>query len=275
MMFKAKNFILVHAMSRSGQHPVIDWIYHQFNDDRTFFNYMKLPIDNSFQTRSQYYFNEDKYFHILNNNWAKYGVLDEKLKEFKPETTELWKQIETKNKNLLMMNFENIDFTAPVISISLDKEVNSFSNIKNVLIVRDIFNYLASKIKMGRHFYPETNLACWKIHAREYLGITNVLPNKVLVNFNKWVQDIEYKKLICKQLDCDLFLPEWYQVSSFGGGSSFDHQQLNGQANKMKVLERWREYKDNKVFTDFLKDKELIELSEAIFGVIPGTETFK
>jgi len=40
----------------------------------------------------------------------------------------------------------------------------------------------------------------------------------------------------------------------------------------MKVLERWKDYKENETFLNIFKDQELVLLSEKIFGIIPGTE---
>ena len=273
----AKNIIFVHAMSRSGQHAVIDWIFNQFGNNKLFFNYMKMFSDiDPYTIRSQYYFNEDKYFHKLNENWKKHGVLDEKLKEFKPEKSELWRSICEDEKNLISMNFENIDFASHEQELkSFTKKFIAEEKFSNVLVVRDIFNFIASKMKMGRYFHPETNLACWKAHAHEYLGYTNSLRNKVLVNFNSWVSDINHRTSIYDQLNCDTFIPEWKDVSSFGGGSSFDKQKFNGGADSMKVTERWKEFIDNDEFKSYLRDKELIELSEKIFGHIQGTKILK
>ena len=48
----------------------------------------------------------------------------------------------------------------------------------------------------------------------------------------------------------------------------------DGKADKMKVLERWKHFVDNEIYKDIFKDKELVELSNAIFGETPGTEIF-
>ena len=59
----------------------------------------------------------------------------------------------------------------------------------------------------------------------------------------------------------------WNTVSTYGGGSSFDNQNIN--AGQMKVLERWRVYKNIEAYRNlFLNDKELVSLSEIIFGKI-------
>ena len=48
----------------------------------------------------------------------------------------------------------------------------------------------------------------------------------------------------------------WNTVSTYGGGSSFDNQNIN--AGQMKVLERWRGIKNIEAYRNlFLNDKEL------------------
>jgi hypothetical protein len=274
-MLKSKNVILVHGMSRAGQHPIIDWVYNQFDDDRLFLNYMFISDPLFFERRSQYYFNGKKYFYKINPNWEKYNVLEEKLKEFESETPEVLDQIDSSKMNLLMMNFENVNLYGSRGKINeFNTQFELISNFKNLLVVRDIFNYLASKIKMGRYFHPKENIEAWKTHAREYLGETDHLVNKTIVNFNQWTNDQNYRKIKSEELGCDTFLPEWNQVSSFGGGSSFNFLSYKENANKMAVLERWEEYQNNEQYRELLKDKELLKLSDSIFGHIPGTEIF-
>lgn len=266
--------IFINAMSRAGQHAVIDWIYAQFNPNKIFFNDMDVKwVNNFFENRTQYYFNNKKYYHSLNPNWEKYGVLEEKLREFEPETTYTWERLSKCDKKLILINFENLDFIDNLEDF--DRTSKQFSGeIVNVLVVRDIYNYVASKIKMGRHFYPDKDIPKWKVHAKEYLGKTNSLKNKVIVNFNKWTFDAEYKKELSKKLQTDVFLSTWKHVSSFGGGSSFDHMAMQDSGQKMKVLDRWKEFGSNDLFLSIMKDDELITLSNDIFGFIPGTEKF-
>ena len=53
-------------------------------------------------------------------------------------------------------------------------------------------------------------------------------------------------------------------------GSSFDGMNLKDNAQKMKVLHRWKEFKDDSEFVKVLNmDDELIELSRNIFGYFP------
>jgi hypothetical protein len=62
-------------------------------------------------------------------------------------------------------------------------------------------------------------------------------------------------------------------MSKYGPGSSFDKFKYKGQAYKMKVLERWKVFKEYPFYRSIFEDKELVELSNKIFGKIPGTDT--
>jgi hypothetical protein len=268
---KNKTVFLVFAVSRSGHHAVMDWIYNQFNNPKVFLNYVKYQ-DASFDNRTQYYANDKKYFRNLNANWEKYGVLEERLKEYSVEDVAA-KEILGNDKNLLMLNFENKSVS------SLDQSIEDFAKqfgentkVVPIIIARDIFNYLASKMKMGRYFFPERNLFAWKDHVRECLGLTNYLPNKVCINYNKWCVDMDYRKEVAEKLGVDTFIPEWNEVSSFGGGSSFDILKFKDNAKQMKTDERWKTYEHDEEYLSYLQDKELTDLSERYFGHIEGTE---
>ena len=42
----------------------------------------------------------------------------------------------------------------------------------------------------------------------------------------------------------------------------------------MKVLERWREMQQDPVYCNLFRDSELLELSERLFGTLPGSREF-
>ena len=273
------NLFLVIAMSRSGHHGVIDWIYEQFLPEKFFFNYCDFSDpDPLFTRRVQYYYNNRKYYAKISDSWIKYGLVEQKLKEFVPETEDVKTKILSVDSNLLMMNFENLN--PAKLPMSYDQYIKRFNPVKNslcILVIRDIFNFIASRVKSGRELTVKDlteNNAClrntvelWKIHAREYLGITNYLPQKVSVNFNKWFADVEYRKNLSKMLQVDNEILNWNTVSTYGGGSSFDDKNIN--ASKMKVLERWRLYENLEPYRNlFQNDIELVSLSEKIFGKI-------
>ncbi len=266
-------------MSRSGHHGVMDWIYEQFFPEKFFFNYCDFSNpDPLFTNRVQYYYNNRKYYAKISDSWIKYGLVEQKLKEFSPETEDIKTKILSADRNLIMMNFENLN--SAKLPMTPDQYIERFVPVKNaqhILVIRDIFNFIASRIKSGRELTLKdltensarltSTIELWKTYAREYLGITDYLPQKISVNFNKWFVDDEYRKNLSKMLSVDRDISNWNTVSTYGGGSSFDNQNTN--ASQMKVLERWRMYENMEAYRNlFLNDKELVSLSERIFGKI-------
>ncbi len=275
-----KNLFLVIAMSRSGHHGVMEWIYEQFGPEKFFFNYCDFSSpDSLFENRVQYHYNNRKYYSKISDSWVKHGLVKEKLKEFLPETRDIKTRIFNSEKNLLMMNFENLD--PAHLPMSVDDFANHFAPYKNrkcILILRDIYNFIASRIKSGRELtlqdiklksaaYAHT-ITVWKSHAREFLGMTNHLPDKITINFNTWFLDEDYRLELSKKLGCELEVAQWPKVSTYGGGSSFDGMKFKEDALKMSVLERWKEYDQDPIFETIKNDSELIALSERIFGKI-------
>jgi len=138
-----------------------------------------------------------------------------------------------------------------------------------ILVVRDPYNLFASRcsarftVRAGQL----TDLAklIWKGHAAEYLKRNHV---DICISYNQWFLDREYRKSIAQQLGLDYNEDRLQSVPEFGYGSSFDSCDYNGRASEMKVLERWKEHKENPEFLDFIRDPELEKLSKRIFGPV-------
>lgn len=139
-------------------------------------------------------------------------------------------------------------------------------DVSNLLILRSPENLFASRLRKGRlrdhPAYPHKpgahlvrSIETWKSHAREFLGRSNVLPNRVGVYFDLWFQSETYREEIASKLGLAYSPKAHGDVASFGGGSSFDGRTFDGAASKMKVLER----------AALLDDGER-ELLEAIVG---------
>lgn len=155
-----------------------------------------------------------------------------------------------------------------------------------VLLLRDPFNTVASRLKIGRDrpdngffrdmflrrgdgtaFFPEL----WKNYAREFLGELNCLgEGKVCINFNRWCREPVYRNemaLACgagREQGADAAVGE---VPGWGFGSSFDERAYHGRASEMDLENRWRLFEDDEEFRELTADPELRELSERIFGI--------
>jgi len=58
-------------------------------------------------------------------------------------------------------------------------------------------------------------------------------------------------------------------VPTSGKGSSWDKRTFDGRAQQMKVLERWKCYKNDKRYLELCSDPVLISLSERYFDFNP------
>jgi len=152
----------------------------------------------------------------------------------------------------------------------------------DVLILRDPFNTFASKLKRGKldHYSltkPEEKaklISLWKSYAKEYLGITHYLRHdKSIINYNRWFSDVDYRKNLAQKLGLKFTDKNFNKISRVGGGDAFNGLKFDGQAHKMKVLERWKHFTDHKLYRNIFKDRELVELSNKIFGPLQGAET--
>jgi len=144
------------------------------------------------------------------------------------------------------------------------------SHVHRVMILRDPWNMLASRITWGRKpkahaplCDPKHGRLLWVEYAREFLT-HRYCPSAVCVNYNRWVSDENYRASIGEKLS----LPDPHkaptEVSWFGGGSSYTA--CNVPAAEMPVLSRWRGMIHDKQFRSFALHPLLFNLGARIFG---------
>jgi hypothetical protein len=181
----------------------------------------------------------------------------------------------------------------------------------DVLIIRDPFNFFASRLKAlhsltGCKDLP-TIISSWTLAARRALAISSRQdPTRIVVSFNAWFASEAYRRTLSQCVLGSFDDDAMSKVTTFGGGSSFDgkrYDKLTGRAlirnwrkmitpahwgqarrhfrrllapnaRQMQVLERWRVMEDDPVFRAIFRDPEVLELSEALFGELPGTRRF-
>ncbi|NES83761.1 MAG: hypothetical protein F6K10_21415 [Moorea sp. SIO2B7] len=54
-------------------------------------------------------------------------------------------------------------------------------------------------------------------------------------------------------------------IKGYGGGSSFDGRNHDGQASQLKVLNRWQLFEHLEPFWQLFKDEKLLHYTERIF----------
>ncbi len=169
-----------------------------------------------------------------------------------------------------------------------DKWAGKSENRYDIVVLRDAFNFFASRFSLWyrdlRHPEHPVSKICvkkngdfvkikkmWKIYAKEYLCETNHLKhNKIVVNYNLWFASKKYRRELAKKLSID-FVDD--NLDMMMADSTFDLKRYGDLgARKLKVFDRWKSFAGNKLYKTIFADKELVELSNKIFGKIPGTE---
>lgn len=190
-------------------------------------------------------------------------------------------------KGTLIDNYENFEFYDEVMAL-LDPGrhvwVGESERFHDVLILRDPFNLLASRLRSSRALgrAPDQPLAkarrIWKPCAREFAGQTHYATRPVFISYNAWFTSPEYREDLARQLGLPSADKGLDRVAPYGPaawGGSFDGLAFDGKASQMKVLDRWREYQDDPAFRAQFQDDDLWTLSERIFGHLPDTELLR
>lgn len=216
------------GMSRSGNHPIIQWIMSQEKKEFIFFN------------------------DIRSENGNAYNVL---------------RQTKKRKADFVICSYEGNTFDEFYSSFPV-KNVKA-EGIKRIILLRDPFNLAASQyFYFGNISLPRragrTLSEIWKEHAKEYLGRTDKLENKIPISYNKWFIDKEYRKNIADQLGLKFTDKGINRVSNFAGGSSFDQMRYDGSAQEMKTLSRFETlfYSESAIVEMLLGDKELLALAK-------------
>jgi len=246
--------IRVFSMKRSGHHAIINWIIEQNKGPVVFGNQCRIKEDG----------NEKK-------------IIEGRKYYYHKDISSTFKN----HKDLFIYNFEDVELSKVSNLFNFRSRLIKGGVSYNVLIIRDPFNLFASRKKLKE---KKNNADCesnkkiielWKKHAKEALlnHPKFTLMKLIIINYNKWFVDKEYRKQISDSLNLKFDDLGFETVPKFGGGSSFDRLGFNGKANKMKVLDRWREFIYDDDYWELLSDSELNDLSYKLFGFYIGRQT--
>ncbi len=247
--------IRVAALSRSGYHAIINWVALQFKGPICFLNWA-MPGTNPFETTRS----------------RPHETLDVPL---------FTKKDIYRGRRLLIYSYEDEPLEDVFKNVIFEKMHDIFvgKSLKryDVVVIRDFFNTMASKLKL----IENTDLinfiglfkVLWKQYAKACLGYESILSEggikNIVIKFNEWVLSLEYRKNISDMFGLDFNDENYNKVSPYLG-SSFDKMIYRNNASSMKVLERWKEYKNN--YNNFIRliDEEIIELNRELFGYMNG-----
>lgn len=242
------------GLKRSGNHAITNWIIKQKTGKVFYINDVGVN-ENPYR---------EKYESLL------------RLQEYRGR--QRWEpevQGNFRLKDCLIYSYEDYSLdrvTNPVFERKHDLYFGKSGERYDLLILRDPFNCLASRIKSNMLSVKDkkkTFIDLWLDYAKEYLGETQYLKhNKIVINYNSWVDDLDYRRQIASQLKLEFSDAGFDEVKHQGGGSSFDGMQFTGQANKMNVHNRWQQFTNDPLFKKLLNNEELLDYSAKIFGHI-------
>jgi len=281
-MIKTNNVIIFISMSRSGSHGISNFILDLYDGP-------KVRLHGNIYNTNR----EDQIWRNEEETIIRKGIMGEApVSEEKPLIEE-YKREDNIYLSLLKEEdtmIKNIDFYTDNLS-KWNKLIGQYSNLKFVLSIRDPFNMLSSvfsHMHLKREFQDyarveDANIILgekltlrrekWKNHAREFLGITNHLKNKVCIHYNKWIFDKDYKEEIANNLDVEFNKDLRNKLV----GTSFGKKEIN-KITGLDLIERWKKNVDKSEYyiyaREFFKDEEILDLSNKIFGNIEGTEIF-
>lgn len=117
----------------------------------------------------------------------------------------------------------------------------------NILLVRSPHNHLASILKhptMGNYLFKgskayEGFFDLWIKYAREALDITNFVPSKIVILFDKFVSSEEYRKKISESMEME-HNDSGINTIARRVGSSFNGKTYRNDAQKMDISGRWK-----------------------------------
>jgi hypothetical protein len=289
----------VFGLQRSGNHAIIEWILDQHAGKRTcFLNNVGHGDQDPFATTRR----------IALEGFG--SNLDVEAVRRAP-------------KDVLIYSYEDdlsrMQQGATLLDAMHDKEfeqqrvryVGESEQRLNVIVLRDAFNFFASRIKKLDALTGTKDLEAiretWKLLARRALRMSrDFAGDEFWISYNAWVSDQEYRRRLSARLFGEFSDASLEYVSGHGGGSSFDsdHGRLSlrvirrkwrrlldpkvylrtghylrrltlaKDGRSMKVLDRWHEMKREAVYCRLFRDRELLELSERLFGTLPGARDF-
>jgi hypothetical protein len=283
--------IRVFGFKHGGQHAIINWIATLFREPVHFFNNCGWNCDPYRTGRTRGTRKETVISDIF--------VWLPKMKRLSEEEVD---KVKYKPKKCLMYSYEN----ANISLVYGDKPATppgitgKSKKVFDVIILRDIFNLSASRfVEKGseyqnkytkdyysdlgddflefdrkNYYYRDKKLRKpFEAAALEFLGKADYLRNKVLISFNDWFLSRGYREHIASLFGLPNNEISVNIVAGVGNrGSRWDNFDYNGRAQEMKILERWKHYKNNELFWSIMRDWEKeVEMSNEIFGEIPGT----
>ncbi|WP_281662149.1 hypothetical protein [Halomonas sp. Alg239-R46] len=229
------------GLQRSGNHAILNWLIGLDQENTLFFNRVRPGRDLL-----------DKPSGVsLPEGTRAYATRSNGKQIIQPDELEWFE----KNGGRLLLSYENYPiekFNSDLLNQPVIDRFGSFTEEKNLLVLRNPFNMLPSAEKLLRRSMVtkgkdkqwirdvlEKRLSMWKNYAFLHSHPTSITRGVFITFlFDRWVTDKDYRDAMAEKLgytNHDRFLDF---VSDAGNGSSFSGTKNNQQND---VLGRWKE----------------------------------
>lgn len=255
--------IRLFAMKRSGQHAIMGWILDHTPGRRA--------VANNSLGREQtlLYFAEGETT-SRPEPWAR---------EVDPESSE-WEHLD-----LYLVNCEDaqLERESGRLARTGPWSRGRSREVIEIAVLRDPANLFASRIQLSRsarferdprrrsQWWDDRAVATYLGYCAEWEGRARALTrNRLLISFNRWTRDPDYRTRIGQQIGLHGNPAEPYaSVLPAAGGSSFDGTSFDGSAEKMRIHDRWRAMLGDERFRQLMLETPLLDEARGAFAAEP------
>jgi len=143
----------------------------------------------------------------------------------------------------LNCNFNNkvLNYEDALIPNYITTKHTGFDNVINIVVIRDIYNLTASRLKFG--VYTTNTNKLWINH----------ILNKdklIFINFNKWVCNKDYRREIAKSIQINNFTDDGINELWPLTKSSWDGIKYINKASEMDVNKRYKNISNIETYFD-------------------------
>jgi len=242
-----QDFVFLYSNQRSGHHAILHWVCSQAKKRCVHINGVGPNLDSFSDGKIVSNTRSDKRKNIYNSKLDKDGEIK-------------------------FINLENKSPEKGTLSLIKSSPLVKGKNIKNVIILRDFFNFWASFCKVN---IKHSGVAALEKKQKEYLYLIenwkklaslSLAKNNdfYTILYNNWVSDKKYRKAICNDLKLNTTDIGFDYIPNYGGGSSFGSENIKKLQDD--VNNRYSQFINKSFFYKFIDD-EIRHYQSAIFNL--------
>jgi hypothetical protein len=221
----------VFAMQRSGHTAIVNWLCKQ---NAPAYHYDHMITLKKKKKKQEEYRPKRFIFEYIPSKRGKVKIRTQSWNYDPPE--HLFR------KSLVIYSYEDQEIFLP--------------SRKVIAIIRSPLNWKASRYRL-----LQKHKMVYKLKGENDIWLSHLESDVYKIFFDEWFVNKEYRKKICADLKLkftDNGLLDVQQVSSF------DQKKFDGRAQDMNVLNRWKAYKNDRIFTDQISEEMFEKYHEAL-----------